>query len=140
MLLLRSRYLLTEPDTVIDNGAVLINDGKIKFAGCFKDIDKPLSYETVDLGNSAIIPGLINAHTHLELTHLHNRISGNGDFTDWIRQIIIAKEPWTEHEYVSSIREGITKSLEAGTTTVADLNRNGLALDELRKSKIRKVG
>ncbi len=66
MLLLRSKYLLTEPDTVIDNGAVLIDDGKIKFAGRFKDIDNPSSYETVDLGNSAIIPGLINAHTHLE--------------------------------------------------------------------------
>jgi len=139
MLLLRSKYLLTEPDTVIDNGAVLIDDGKIKFAGRFKDIDEPSSYETVDLGNSAIIPGLINAHTHLDLTHLHNRISCNGDFTDWIRQIIVAKKPWMEQEYVSSIREGITKSLEAGTTTVADLNRNGLALDELKKSKIRKV-
>ncbi len=139
MFILKSKYLLTEPDTVIDNGAVLIDDGKIKFAGRFKDIDRPSSYETVDLGNSAIIPGLINAHTHLDLTHLHNRISCNGDFTDWIRQIIVAKEPWTEQEYVSSIREGITKSLEAGTTTVADLNRNGLALDELRKSKIRKI-
>jgi aminodeoxyfutalosine deaminase len=139
MLLLRAKYLLTKPDTVIDNGAVLIDDGKIKFAGRFTDVDKPESYEIIDLGNSAIVPGLVNAHTHLELTSLHNCISYNGDFTDWIRQIIIAKEPWTEHEYVSSIREGITRSLEAGTTTIADINRNGLALDELRKSKIKKI-
>ncbi len=139
MYILKSKYLLTEPDTVIDNGAVLIDDGKIKFAGRFNDIDKQGSCRTIDLGNSAIIPGLINAHTHLELTHLYNCISYNGDFTDWVRQIIIAKEPWTEHEYVSSIQDGITQSLEAGTTTIADTNRNGLALDELKKSKIRKV-
>ncbi|KKL94058.1 hypothetical protein LCGC14_1868480 [marine sediment metagenome] len=139
MLLLKSKYLLTEPDTVIDNGAVLIDDGKIKFAGRFTDINKHDSHRIVDLGNSAIVPGLINTHTHLELTHLHNRISYNGDFTDWIKQIIIAKEPWTEHEYVSSIRDGITRSLEAGTTTIADINRNGPALDVLTKSKIRKI-
>ncbi len=140
MLLLKSKYLLTEPDTVIDNGAVLLDDdGKIKLAGHFADINKHESHRIVDLGNSAIVPGLINTHTHLELTHLHNRISYNGDFTDWIRQIINAKKPWTEHEYVSSIRDGITRSLEAGTTTIADINRNGLALDVLKKSKIRNI-
>ncbi len=135
MLLLKSKYLLTEPDTVIDNGAVLIDDGKIIFAGRFEDINKHESHQIVDLGNSAIVPGLINTHTHLELTCLHNRISYNGDFTDWMRQIIKAKTPWTEHDYVSSIRDGITRSLEAGTTTIADINRNGLALDVLKKKQ-----
>jgi aminodeoxyfutalosine deaminase len=121
MLVLRAKYLLTEPDTVIDNGAVLIDGEKIIFAGHFTDINRPESYETIDLGNSAIIPGLINAHTHLELTHLHNCISYNGDFTDWIRHLIDAKNKWSEREYISSIREGITKTIEAGTTTVADI-------------------
>lgn len=49
------------------------------------------------------------------------------------------KKNWAEDEYKTSIREGITRSLEAGTTTVADITRNGLALDELKKSRIRKV-
>ena len=139
MLLLRSKYLLKEPNTIIDNGAVIIENEKIKFAGCFKDINNYESYEIIDLGNSAIVPGLINAHTHLELTNFHNRINYNGSFTDWIVQIIETKKQWTEREYKLSIREGITKSLKAGTTTVADITRNGFALEELKKSKLRKT-
>lgn len=139
MLLLKSKYLLTDPYNVIENGVVLIDDGKIKFAGSLEDIVKHESYRIIDLGNSAIVPGFVNAHTHLELTHLHKSIEYNGNFTDWIRQLVNAKKNWTDSEYVSSVSDGITKSLEAGTTTVVDITRNGLALDELRESKIRKL-
>ncbi len=139
MLLLKSKYLLQVPHSVIDNGAVLIDGGKIKFAGSANDINNHESCQIVDLGNSAIVPGFVNTHTHLELTHLHKCINYNGDFTDWIRQLVNAKKEWAESEYLSSIRSGIKSSLESGTTTVADITRNGLALEELQKSKIRKV-
>ena len=139
MLLLKSRYLLKDPYTVIHDGAVLIDDGKVKFAGCANDISNHESCQIIDLGNSAIVPGFVNTHTHLDLTHLHNFIKYNGDFTDWIRQLVNAKKEWTESEYLSSIRSGIKSSLESGTTTVADTTRNGLALEELQKSNIRKT-
>ena len=72
MYILKSKYLLKDPDNVINNGAVVIDDGgKIAFAGQFKDIDDVDSCRAIDLGNSAIIPGFVNTHTHLELTHLH---------------------------------------------------------------------
>ena len=139
MLLLKSRYLLKDPSTVIHDGAVLIDDGKVKFAGCANDVSNHESCQIIDLGNSAIVPGFVNTHTHLDLTHLHNFIKYNGDFTDWIRQLVNAKKEWTESEYLSSIRSGIKNSLESGTTTVADITRNGLALEELQKSNIRKT-
>lgn len=139
MLLLIAKHLLIEPDTIIDKGAVLIDGERIKFAGHYEDIDSPESYKIIDLGNSAIVPGLINAHTHLELTSLHDCISYNGDFADWIRCLIDARNKWLESEYISSIREGIAKCIEAGTTTIADITRSGLALDELKKSKLRKI-
>jgi len=138
MLLLKSKYLLKDPYSVIDNGAVLIDDGKIKFAGRSDDINNHESYQIIDLGNSAIVPGFVNTHTHLELTHLHKCINYNGDFTDWIRQLVKARKDWSENDYLSSIRSGIKKSLESGTTTVADITRNGISLDELQKSRIRK--
>ncbi|MFQ5963634.1 MAG: amidohydrolase family protein [Candidatus Scalinduaceae bacterium] len=139
MLVLKAKYLLTDPYNIIENGAVLIDDGKITFAGCFKDVNKHDSNRIIDFANSAIVPGLINTHTHLELTNLHKCINYNGDFTDWIRQIVDAKKNWGVHDYKSSIHEGIKRSLESGTTTVADITRNGLAIDELKKSKIRKT-
>ncbi len=139
MLLLKSKYLLKDPYSVIENGAVLVDGGKIKFAGRFDEINNHESCQIIDLGNSVIVPGFVNTHTHLELTHLHKCINYNGNFTDWIRQLVNAKKEWTESEYLSSIRTGIKNSLESGTTTVADITRNGLALEELQKSKIRKT-
>ena len=140
MYILKSKYLLKDPDNVIDNGALLIDDGgKIKFAGQFSDIDDVDSYKTIDLGNSAMVPGFVNAHTHLELTHLHKCLDGNGNFTDWIRQLVDIKREWTESEYALSVRDGIKSSLKSGTTTVVDITRNGIALNELLASNIRKL-
>ncbi len=140
MYILRSKYLLKNPETVISNGAVLIADnGKIEYAGPFTGINNYESFQVINLGNAVIIPGLVNTHTHLELTHLHKGINYNGIFTDWIRQLVDIKKHWTEKEYRLSIADGIKRSLEAGTTTVVDITRNGLALDELIKSKIRKT-
>ncbi len=140
MYILKSKYLLKDPNNVIDNGALLIDDGgKIKFAGRFKDIDDVDLCNTIDLGSSAIVPGFINTHTHLELTHLHKRIISNGNFTDWIRQLVAIKKDWSENEYAFSIRDGIENSLKSGTTTVVDITRNGIALNELLTSNIRKL-
>ncbi len=140
MYILKSKYLLKDPDNVIDNGALLIDDGgKIKFAGLFSDIDNAGSYKTIDLGNYVIVPGLINTHTHLELTHLHKSLKGNGNFTDWIRALVAIKKDWSENEYALSIQDGIENSLESGTTTVVDITRNGIALNELLASNIRKL-
>ncbi len=140
MYILRSKYLLKDPDTLIPNGAVLItDDGKIEYAGPFTGINNCKSFQVLNLGSAVIAPGFINTHTHLELTHLHNSINYNGNFTDWIRQIVNIKKIWTENEYSLSIADGIKKSIKSGTTTVVDITRNSLALDELIKSNIRKT-
>lgn len=91
MFVLRAKYLLINPRTVIKNGAVIIKNNKINFAGNFNEIDKSQQQSITDLGNAAIVPGLINAHTHLELTHLDGRIDFTGSFADWISKIIQAK-------------------------------------------------
>jgi len=140
MYVLRSHYLLKDPETVITNGAVLIaDDGNIEYAGPFSGINNYESFQVINLGNAVITPGFVNTHTHLELTHLHNGINYNGIFTDWIKQSMDIKKNWTDEEYRLSIADGIMKSLESGTTTVVDITRNGLALDELIKSNIRKT-
>src|SRR5579884_3345783 len=41
-----------------------------------------------DLGNVAILPGLVNAHTHLDLTGLRGLVPFTGDFTEWLRAVV----------------------------------------------------
>ncbi|GJQ60033.1 MAG: metal-dependent hydrolase [Candidatus Scalindua sp.] len=130
--------MLINPRTVIKNGAVIIKNNKINFAGNFNEIDKSQQQSITDLGNAAIVPGLINAHTHLELTHLDGRIDFTGSFADWISKIIQAKKAWTVQDSTLSVRAGIKKCIEAGTTTIADVTRNGFSLSELQKCTLRK--
>ncbi|MCP5004162.1 MAG: amidohydrolase family protein [Planctomycetes bacterium] len=131
--------MLTNPDTVIENGAVVVRNNRIDFAGNFNDVRDNQRENTIDLGNSVIVPGLINAHSHLELTHLDGKIDFTGSFANWITKIIQAKKAWTEQDFTLSVRAGIKKSIEAGTTTIADITSNGFSLVELQKCSLRKT-
>src|SRR5205823_2090094 len=74
----------------------------------------------VDLGERILLPGLINAHCHLDYTALRGRISAGGSFTDWIRAINAEKAKLTPENYVESIRAGIAESKSFGTTSIVN--------------------
>ena len=44
-----------------------------------------------DLGQVAVLPGLVNAHTHLELSYLRDRVPPAADFVSWVRQLIVTR-------------------------------------------------
>ena len=77
--------------------------------------------------DSILMPGLVNAHTHLELTRFPAWKLRFGtdyhphDFVDWILQIIKTKRNLTPDDYSASINEGIRISLESGTTAIGDI-------------------
>lgn len=122
MVIVKARYLIPDPEKCIESGAVVINGAKIHRVGMFDEV-KALSGDNtlVDLGNAVILPGFINIHTHLDLTNLHNRIAPTNNFTHWVFQLLGARIRWKEADYTASIDKGIRCSLEAGTTTVADI-------------------
>ncbi len=73
----------------IDNGAVVIKKDKIIDIGKFSDLIKiyPSSIFQ-DLGEISLVPGLINIHTHLELSHLHGKTCLGKGFTSWLKSLI----------------------------------------------------
>ena len=76
----------------IANGAVVVNENEILAVLPFSDARDFISAgqkNVVDWGEGAIIPGLVNAHTHLEFSDLTNPLGEPGiNFTDWIRLIV----------------------------------------------------
>jgi aminodeoxyfutalosine deaminase len=77
--------------------------------------------ETIDLPTSVIIPGLVNAHTHLDLTHIGPRPYSPADgFLNWI-DMIRASRRHDEHGVAESVRRGIELSLAGGTVAVGDI-------------------
>jgi cytosine/adenosine deaminase-related metal-dependent hydrolase len=75
----------------------------------------------VDLGEQALLPGLINAHCHLDYTCLRGKIPRQKSFTDWIRAINEEKSKLSPDDYIASINEGFAEAKRFGTTTIANL-------------------
>src|ERR1700739_4908027 len=71
-----------------------------------------------DLGNAAIIPGLVNAHTHLDLSGLRGLCPPSPDFTGWLRQVIAPRRTTTAEQTQADIRAGLAECLRYGTTLV----------------------
>ncbi|HHT9108472.1 MAG TPA: amidohydrolase family protein [Candidatus Wunengus sp. YC63] len=140
MIIVKAKHLITNPEHCIENGAVAVNGTKIYRIGTFEEIKALANVDKIiDLGNAVILPGLINIHTHLDLTNLHNRIKPTSNFTHWVFQIVGARIRWREEDYISSIEKGINLCMESGTTTVADIANTGYSFSVLKKSPLRKV-
>jgi cytosine/adenosine deaminase-related metal-dependent hydrolase len=75
----------------------------------------------MDLGEQALLPGLINVHCHLDYTCLRGKIAPQKSFTDWIRGINAEKANLSPKHYLASINEGFREAKRFGTTTIANL-------------------
>src|ERR1041385_7814265 len=105
----------------IDNGAVAIEADRIVDVGAFDEIRARHAGEMVDLGEQVLLPGLINAHCHLDYTCLRGKIPPPKAFTEWIRAIVSAKEKLSAQDYVASIDQGFAEAKKFGTTTMVNL-------------------
>src|SRR5258708_14997188 len=71
-----------------------------------------------DFGNAAILPGLVNAHTHLDLSGMRGVAPPSPDFPAWLRQVIGHRRARASDDVRAAIRSGIAESSTCGTTLV----------------------
>jgi aminodeoxyfutalosine deaminase len=136
----RAKYVLTEPELLLQNAAVYVSDpGRISRIEPWQNTPRNPETVLMDWGSAVIVPGLINAHTHLELTGLHNQLTQFTSFTDWIKQLINKRRLWTQEDFYSSVKEGARLSLLSGTTTVGDITASRATHDALRGANLRRV-
>jgi cytosine/adenosine deaminase-related metal-dependent hydrolase len=104
---------------------VAIEDGRIVSRGPdASDPPAPSDAREVDLGRVAVLPGLVNAHTHLELSHLAGQIPSGPTFVSWIRAVMAARRAYPDAdapEILASIDRGITDAVRCGTAIVGDI-------------------
>jgi len=120
-MIIRARTVVTMDGAPIENGAVAISGNRIVDVGRLDEIKTGNAGETVDLGEQALLPGLINAHCHLDYTCLRGKIRPQKSFSDWIRAINAEKAKLSPNDYVASINDGFAEAKRFGTTTIADL-------------------
>ncbi len=138
MIVYAAKHLLPVASTPISNGAVLVHDGRIVAFGRRKDVVKAHpGAEVRDLGEVVILPGLVNAHTHVELSFMNGVPPAGGTFMTWLRDLV-ARRPGID---AGAAAEAATKALETmllrGTVAVGDIANGAWAAPLLARSGLR---
>jgi len=92
-----------------------------------------------DLGNVAILPGFVNAHTHLDLSGLRGKCAPTPEFTDWLRAVIKHRRNVTPEQTDAVIRTGLEESLRFGTTLLGDIAGEGRSWTALSEASLRTI-
>ncbi|HVD59676.1 MAG TPA: amidohydrolase family protein [Gemmatimonadaceae bacterium] len=131
-----ARWVVPVTQRPIQNGCVVEHNGIIEYVG---ESDKAPAGEDHDLGESVLLPGIINTHTHLELTAMRGFLE-DLCFNDWIDKLRSSrKEALTDEMLLDSARYGIVEGLHAGITTYADTCAAGLVFDAMLELGVRGI-
>src|SRR5437588_3329538 len=133
--MLRIRAGSVHPVTAppITDGAVLVaDDGRIAAVAAHSQVPTPPGARRVEFPDAVLVPGLVNTHTHLELTHLAGR-NPEREFSRWIRTIRALKDATTSEEFDHSAEQGVRDCWTAGVTCVADTGSTGAPLRALAR-------
>jgi len=118
-----------------------LEGGHLTFVGERITAVEPLGRRAadIDFGNAAILPGLVNAHTHLDLTGMRGLAPPSPDFIAWLRQVIAHRRARTPDEVVADVRVGLAECLASGTTLVGDISADGGSWSMLADTPLRAV-
>ena len=130
--------MIISPDWVFPVSSPPLRQHAIEIReGLIREI-RPARNQDALLKNICILPGFVNAHTHLAYTRFRNAFD-QLEFFPWIRRLTEAKKNATSDEIEQSTRQGIQECLRAGITTVADLSDLEISLRALADSPLRAI-
>ena len=119
----------------IRDGAMLFDDlGRITVLGrdAVDEVPAPPGVHAEYFPNAVLLPGLVNAHTHLELTGL-GPLPDEPDFPSWIRKLRALKSERTEEQFRAAAERGVRDCWAAGVTTIADTGDTGAVARALHR-------
>ena len=133
--LLRAAWVVPVASPPIRDGYVLVREGRVV------EVDhvskRPASaLAEVDLGSTVLLPGFVNAHTHLELSHLAGAVSGDRGFVPWIEDQLKVRAERPPAEVEPAIERAIAGMEARGTTAVADVSNTLAAVKALVRSNL----
>ncbi|MBD0330429.1 MAG: amidohydrolase family protein [Thermoleophilia bacterium] len=105
----------------IADGAVVVEDGRIAAVGPAAELGEGERFE-----DSVVVPGFVNAHSHLEYA-VYAGFGDGLDFAEWILVHIERKARIGWEEHVANARAGAAECLRSGITTVGDASFSGAA-------------
>ncbi len=120
-----ARWVLPISGPPIECGAVLLGpDGRVQVVGPDEAVPRPADVPAEEFPDGILLPGLVNTHTHLELTGF-DLGPPDRDFAAWIARVRAIKETRDADGFVAAARLGLADCYAAGVTTVADTGDTG---------------
>ena len=139
MIHLRAAWVLPISRAPMRDGWVAVDQGRVVTVGHKRVADDG---RQVDLGQIALMPGLVNAHTHLELSHLRDRVPPAADFITWVRRVIASQRSpsdLTAPQIVAGISGAIREAVRSGTAVVGDISNTLATFAPLAESPLAAV-
>jgi cytosine/adenosine deaminase-related metal-dependent hydrolase len=137
MLTLSARYVFPVEGPLIPDGRVSIHDGRIVRVSGPGD-DAPSI--DIDLGNAAITPGFVNAHTHLDLGPIPPAsIEGPENEVAWLRRVVEGRRSGAFVQGAELARANVAEAVRLGTTLVGDITAGGQSWEAVEAAPLRAV-
>lgn len=136
MIRYRARWVLPISSPPIADGIVAVEGDRIAYVGA--STNAPAN-DVEDLGNVILLPGLVNAHCHLELTVMRGFLE-DLDFRRWILRLTHARRAVLDRDaLLDSARYGLEEGVLAGITAYADTCESGVVIHAMREAGVRGV-
>jgi aminodeoxyfutalosine deaminase len=135
----RASWVLPFASPPIRHGWVAVDRGRIAAVGQGTPKD---GASTIDLGAAAIVPGLVNAHTHLELSYLRDEIPPSSTFVPWVRGVMAARRQRPDPrspEILEATGRAIDEAVAYGTAVVGDISNTLATFTPLTNSPLSAV-
>jgi len=135
----RARWVISNRAGSIEDGAVVCSGGRIARVGQWSRVQEHVGARDAveDFGESAILPGFVNAHTHLSLSDMKGRLRPTRHFAAWIGRLTARRLARTQGAIRRAVRRGAEESLAAGTVAGADVTTEPTFDDALAGGLIR---
>ena len=136
-MIVRGRWLLRPERPPIENAAVVIDNGRVVEVGPWLQISPHVAdRRVIDPGDAILIPGLVNAHTHLGLSDLKGKLPPPERFTDWLKALVKHVRGRDPPAVASAVRSGLAESATSGVTTLAEVGFESAAAGPLAGSPV----
>ncbi|HUU91920.1 MAG TPA: amidohydrolase family protein [Phycisphaerae bacterium] len=119
----RVRWVIDATGSVIDDGAVVAAGGRIARVGPWSKVRPHVAATDAveEFADAAILPGFVNAHTHLNLSDMAGTLRPTSNFTAWIGKLALRRHARTRAQIRRAVARGAADSLAAGTVAGADV-------------------
>jgi len=131
-----ARWVVPVTSAPIADGTVITEGARIVWVG--PRATAPAGGTDEELGDAILAPGIVNAHTHLDLTSLRGTLDGF-TFFDWVRTLTRARAALTDDALRAAARDGVIEGLLGGITTYGDTAPNSASFDAMLELGVRGI-